>query len=270
MAEEVAQKVARAQDHERAEWAFLTARNLCQRGARRSAAAQRIAALPTLPLAELPRLLVYLARLSGERDQQAFGVHILARGSDALGAGDGPSAWSEDSGACGGPGRVLAAASFEDAPLLAQGGLLARHFPDGELELLLALDPLAGGSATEGPTLRMRGRVEAGLFSVHEIGKALRDVRWPLVERYLLAPLATLRGSLFPPDEWAVEAGSSELALSMLAAARGESAASCANDGLIVRCRGSFADPRAAARALRRAAGAVLGDENRALWSGAD
>jgi len=269
MAEEVATKVERAQDHERAEWAFLTARNLCQRG-QRGVAMQRVhGAPPLLPLAELPRLLVYLARLSGERDQQAFGVHILARGSDAGSADGGPDTWSEESVACGGRGRVLAAASFEDAPVLQQGGQLARHFPEGELELLVAIDPLGPG-AGEGPMLRMRGRVLAGTFSLHEVGRALREVRWPLVERYLLAPLAALRGSLFPPDEWAVEADSSELALSMLAGARGESGASCANDGLVVRCRGSFADPRTAARALRRAAFAVLGRDSRSLWSGAD
>jgi hypothetical protein len=56
----------------------------------------------------------------------------------------------------------------------------------------------------------------------------------------------------------------------MLASARAESGASCASDGLVVRCRGSFSDPRAAARALRRAAFAVLGKDSRALWSGAD
>jgi hypothetical protein len=268
MADEVARKRADGQDHERAEWAYLTARNLCQRG-QRSGAAQRVLGAPRLPLAELPRLLVYLARLAGDRDQRPLGVHILARGSDAGSGGAGPDAWSEESAGCGGHGRVLAAASFEDAPLLMQGSLLARHFPEGELELLVAIDPLEPG-AGEGPVLRMRGRVAGGSFSVHEVGRALREVRWPLVERYLLAPLSALRGSLFPPDEWAVEADSSELALSMLASARAESGASCASDGLVVRCRGSFSDPRAAARALRRAAFAVLGKDSRALWSGAD
>lgn len=268
MADEVAGKVASGQDHERAEWAFLTARDLCRRG-QRGASAQRLHAAPRLPLAELPRLLVYLARLSGERDPQAFGVHILARGSDAGSAEGGADAWSEESGACGGRGRVLAAASFEDAPLLLQGGLLARHFPEGELDLLVAIDPLEPG-AGEGPLLRMRGRVAAGTFTLHEVGRALREVRWPLVERYLLAPLAGLRGALFPPDEWAVEADTGEIALAMLASARGESGASCAGDGLVVRCRGSFSDPRAAARALRRAALAVLSRDSRALWSGAD
>jgi hypothetical protein len=269
MADEVARKVARAADHERAEWAFLTARNLCQRG-QRGALVQRVHGSPRLPLAELPRLLVYLARLSGERDQQAFGVRILARGSDAGSGQAGTDTWSEESSGCGGGhGRVLAAASFEDAPLLHQGGLLAQHFPEGELELLVAIDALEPGGG-EGPILRMRGRVAAGTFTLHEVGRALREVRWPLVERYLLAPLSALRGSLFPPDEWAVEADSSELALSMLASARAESGASCASDGLVVRCRGSFSDPRAAARALRRAAFAVLGKDSRALWSGAD
>jgi hypothetical protein len=230
---------------------------------------QRVHGSPRLPLAELPRLLVYLARLSRERDQQAFGVHILARGSDAGSGDSGPDTWSEESSGCAGHGRVLAAASFDDAPLLLQGGLLAQHFPEGELELLVAIDALEPG-AGEGPILRMRGRVAAGTFTLHEVGRALRELRWPLVERYLLAPLSTLRGSLFPPDEWAVEADSSELALSMLASARAESGASCASDGLVVRCRGSFSDPRAAARALRRAAFAVLGKDSRALWSGAD
>jgi hypothetical protein len=268
MADEVARKVARAQDHERAEWAFLTARNLCSRG-QRGLPVQRVQGAPRLPLAELPRLLVYLARLSSERDLQAFGVHILARGSDADSADGGPDSWSEGSVACGGPGRVLAAPGFDDAPLLLQGSQLARHFPEGELDLLVAIDPIEAG-AGEGPLLRLRGRVSAGSLSLHEVGRALREVRWPLVERYLLAPLAALHGSLFPPDEWAVEADSSEIAASMLASARGESAAACAGDGLLVRCRGSFSDPRAAARALRRAAFAVLGKDSRALWSGAD
>ncbi len=270
MAAEVSQKVAGAEDHERAEWAFLTARNLCQRAERAALQQQRVSAAPRLPLSELPRLLVYLARLSAEREQQPLGVHILARGLDSLPAGDGPSAWSEESKACGGPGRVLAAASFDDAQLLAQGALLARHFPAGELELLVSIDPLNASGKTEGASLRMQGQVVAGVLTLREVGKTLRDVRWPLVERYLLAPLSGLRGSLFPPDEWAVEASSSELALSMLASARSESAAVCANDGVVVRCRGSFADPRAAARALRRAAFAVLARETRALWSGAD
>lgn len=267
MADEVERKVLAQGDYERAEWAFLTARSMCQRVERQGRSTP--AAAPRLPLAELPRLLTYLARLSPEHEGD-LGVHIVARGAQGPSARAEAPTWSEQTTACGEPGHVLAAASFDDAQLLAQGALLASQFPAGELELAVGIDPLGGAQPAQGATLRLRGTVEQGMLTVHELSRPLRDVRWPLVDRYLIAPLASLRGGLFPPDEWSFELPSIEQAMLALTAAQTEPSAQCERDGTRVRCRGSFTDARVAARALRRAAGSVLSREARALWSSAE
>lgn len=266
LAEELARKVQAGGDYERAEWAFLTARSMCQRVEKQGRAP--LLGATRVPLSELPRMLTYLARLPSEREVD-LGVHIVARGSTDAAATSSVQTWSERTVACG-HGHVLAAASFDDGQLLAQGALLATLFPAGDLELYIGIDPLGAARASHGATVRLRGTVADGVLTLNEVSRPLRDVRWALLERTLLAPLASLRGALFPPDEWSFELISAGQAVEALAAAQTEPSAQCERDGTRVHCRGSFSDARVAARALRRAAAVVLHKEARALWSSAE
>lgn len=252
-------------DHEALQQLEQATRSLCKRA--QSQGRVQLAQPVQLPIAELPRLLSYWARLPAEREQSELGLHIVAHVPDSVLAATAPAMRSV---ACGKEAFVITVASNDDAQLQEQGARLALSVGESDVQLFVAIRTLGEANERNVVTIRLLGSVSQGVFTLREVGRPLRAVRWPLIVRYLRAPLSTLQGSIFPPDEWTLEGRSPHEALNVLAAAQSEPAATCDHEQNWVRCKGSFADPRAGARALRRGAAAVLLREARQLWSSAE
>jgi hypothetical protein len=143
---------------------------------------------------------------------------------------------------------------------------------DGPVELVVGIEMIGAepGRGRRGLLLSLAGRREGPELVVEQVSSGLSRVQWELLMRYLSAPLAALRGSVFPPDELVVMARSSAEAELWTRAAEAEGDVRCITDGLSVRCRGGLGDARAASRALLRAGRALLGKDAEALWSGAE
>ncbi|MFT3922756.1 MAG: hypothetical protein QM778_09495 [Myxococcales bacterium] len=265
-APELAQQVQAGQDYERAEWALVTASSLLGRvrGVRRT----RVPEL-RLPLAQVPRLFAYWARLGRAAEGHDLGVHLLAFGArTAAPLPADAQHWAQDTKVQGRAASVFAAATWEDEALVNQGSALAQHFAPGAFELLVGIEQL--DASRRGALVSLSGRLEGGDLVVEEISANLVKVRWELVVRTLLEPLQALRGSVFPPDELVVGTHTPAELESARRAAETAGDLVCSNEGLMLRCRGGVGDLRAATRGLLRTARALLGPDANALWSGAD
>jgi hypothetical protein len=267
---ELAATLARGGDYERAEWAFVTAHMLAAR-----ARHERLAELTPVrvPLALLPRLFAYLARVSEAHDVATnLGVHVLGFGVlDPSFRPEDSALWTAETDGAGRAGVVLAAATWDDEQLTKQGEVLSARFADGPIELVIGLDPIAPTAPGKNRALvHLAGHVEGEQLLLERAGRSLQHARWPLIERYLAAPLALMHGAQFPPDELIVvtpDAGAAQVALR---AAREDAITECTLDGLAVHCRGPLDDMHAASRALVRVARTALVLEGRALWAGAE
>jgi len=265
MAHVLSERARGGADYERAEWAQLAA----QRLVRQSSRARRAAVSLPLPLAELPRLLAYLAQ--SQLPQLDLGVHLLAT-ADQLRASDDSRGgselpWVEDTSWGARPAVMLAATSWDDTQLRALGSALARRSDDGGLELMLGFEAIGARQRT---TLLIAGRREGATLRIEQLSASLSRLDWSRVERLLAAPLRALVGATFPPDELAITALDASEAARIASAAQAASTVTCAFDGPIVRCRGPLSDAHAARRALLGVTAALLHDEAAALWSGTD
>jgi hypothetical protein len=242
MAHELASKSAPsfadpAPAEERMEYTFLAAARIGKARVTRTHLALR------LPVLELARVLTTLAQAA--RPQREVGAELLVFGP----------AGTEGAGR---PAALFTAS--DDAQLQALGTSLAAATEDGPFELRLALAQRA--------TLLLSGRREGGWLLVDGGSRALKGVRWDVVERLVAAPLRGMMGRAFPPDELVVEArDEAELGALEGSASR---LASCHREGLTLRCRGALADASAARRALLAVIQDQLGVEARLLWSGSD
>jgi hypothetical protein len=253
MAHELALRVRSGGAYERAEWAFLRAREL-QRKSRAPALASHL----SVPVLELLRMLAYLAQSAAPED--ALTVQLLVLGE---GRGDESPELAQDTAGAGRAGLLLTSTT-EDAALRALGAALSRVLEDGPFELLLGLD---GARHT---SLSMVGRRVGHTLQLQQASAPLARVWSTGVERLLAAPLRGVVGATFPPDELVVQAlDAAEVSLVTRAAERAR-AITCASDQLTVRCRGVLADTGAAQRALLAVAHERLAREARLLWSGTD
>ncbi|MDB4976539.1 MAG: hypothetical protein JWN48_4880 [Myxococcaceae bacterium] len=267
MAHELAQKVGRGEDYERAEWAFMLARELAGSALklRRAAAARRV------PVLELVRLFTYLGQ--SERPQDDLGVHVLLRGSvrsESLPrqppATD-TAPWLGETLGAGRPGLVLAATSRDDAELRALGRALAQRLDDGPFELLLGLEAFATGRRA---TLAFVGRREGAELWLEQVSRPLQTLAWGPLDRLLLQPLRGLVGAAYPPDELSLSALDADEQSQLARAAESAAGVQCGRDGTTLRCHGALSDPSAARRALLAVAHERLVPEARALWSGSE
>ena len=261
MAQELAASQARGADYERAEWAFLTARELA-----RAAHKQRRAPFSErFQVSELPRLLAYLGQSAHPQDD--FGLHLLAFG--ALHAAPAPESglWSAETSGAGRPGLVFAATSWDDAQLRALGQALAARLEQGPVELLVGLEAFASGRRA---TLVLIARRQGDELVIEQASRALAALPWPTLERLLLLPLRGLVGQAYPPDELTVSALDADEQLAFVRAAEHAAAVKCVLDASLVRCHGALSDATAARRALLSLLHERVADDTRPLWSGGD
>jgi hypothetical protein len=263
MASELAEQVGLGRDYERAEWGYRTALELSERARRE----RLVNVAGRIPLVALPRLLAYLARLDDDHAAQDLGIHILGM-ADSEGHPATPSRdlWMAETRAPGRPAVVLAAATWDEAQLEAEGRALAARFDKGALEVAVGVDVI-GGPQREGTMVRLSGHVEQGALVIERASRSIADARFALLDRFLVRPLEHITGSHFPPDELLIRAEDASERELVLMGAQSDRAMRCDVDGLTVRCRGPLDDNRASARALLRVAKQVLAREARALWS---
>jgi hypothetical protein len=264
MAQELVEQVRRGRQYDRAEWGYRLAVELSQR-------AKKHKLVPTsahVPLAALPRVMAYLARLSSVHSAQDFGVHILASlDSEAPQTSSESDVWHEDTHAVGELSAVFAAATWDDTQLEAEGRALAERLGDGPVELVFGVDVIGG---KVGSVQRINGVVSHGELTIERASLALAHARWELVHRYLTHPLENMAGAHFPPDELQLVLRSDAEVTRVLEATSKEADFTCEQEGLTLHCRGPLDDSRAAARALVRVAQVALEPEARAFWEGAD
>jgi hypothetical protein len=268
LAHELIQEVRRGVDYEHAEWALVTAHSLSTRA--RKLHKEQVGDV-RLVLDQLPRLLAYWARLSRAHEAADLGVHILAYGSRGATPAD-AERWAVDTSVAGREATVIAASTWDDAQLFAQGRALAQRFLDGPLQLVVGIETIDahGGRGKQGLVLAVNGRIEGAEFVLEQASEPLSRARWERLLRYLAVPLAQLRGNVFPPDELLIHAESTPELEAVIHAVQATGDVRCAAEGLSVRCRGGLGDARAATRALLRAARSVLGDDADAPWSGVE
>lgn len=262
-------------DYERAEWAFLLAQRL-------AGDVKRLPRVPlalTVPIAQLARVFAYLAQ--GSEAAGEIGVHVLVLGASArreppasAGAALGNlergtsnfASWLETGGA-GRAARVAAATGWDDARLLALGRELASEPEDGPLEVWIGLERLGAKGRI---ALALSGRRVGSSFVVERASRPLPSLRWPAIERLLLAPLAKLSNATYPPDALVVLAADEQEALRVVEAAERTPRVACTQEGAAVQCRGPLTEARAAEHALLGTVRALLALDARKLWTAGD
>jgi hypothetical protein len=262
-ASELVRQMQRGEDYERAEWALVTAQSLLVRakGVKRARTRE-----VRMPLELVPRVLAYWGRLGKAGESRDFGVHLVAFGTRAAPLLADARHWAQDTQVQGREASVFAATTWEDEALIAQGRTLAQHFGTGAFELLVGIEPLE--PPKRGALVMLSGQVDGSDFVIDETSVGLAHVHWDVLMRTLVDPLRELHGSVFPPDELAIQATSPAELDAARRAAEHEGDLVCTVEGLAMRCRGGVGDVRAAARGLLRSARATLGADSNALWSG--
>ena len=263
MARELVQRAARGWDHERGEWAFLSARQLAAGVAR----APRAPLTLRLPLAELGRVFAYVARSVEGRSDVGVQVLVLGGSEQSADAARAEGPWRAETSGAGRAGTIVAATTWDDAQLLALGKALLESTPSGPVELLIGVEQLGGSART---AVALSGQRVGDELTIEGASRTLAHFHWPKLKRLLIEPLSRLVGATYPPDVLTVTATDRDEALEVTRAALGEPRVRCTSEGLVVTCGGALADQGAAARALLAVARALLEEDGRALWSAAD
>lgn len=255
-ARELGDALRRGAPYASAERAFVGARELT----RAAEARPRDLHAVRLPVVDLVRLLALLAESAVEGD---LTVSLLVPGGHAA-ADLGALPLTSGATAGGGtPGLFFLAEHARPAQLAALGRALALSTEDGAFRALVGFQRAGRRTAHW-----VAGRRSGSTLAIAALSRPLGGLRWALVTRLALAPLAQLTGAIYPPDELLVSAADPSEALVVRAAAERTPRLRCAQETTLVRCRGELDDHEAARRGLVEVARALLGPEARALWSG--